>query len=156
MKACPPATDHDPRHLGWPCHGKRLPGKERANGSAMWLSMLSMRSTSSLRDQGQGDWTDQGNWPAPRSSGASPARLQAIRDDREDLQREADGNQGSHLGTVQVRADEKLGEALMASTACGETRKTSPTRKNKEDSEPATPRRTDPQARERKSRRTTL
>ena len=65
-------------------------------------SMLSMRSTSSLRDQGQGDWTDQGNWPATRSGGASPrgsaARLQAIRDDREDLQWEADGNQGSHPG----------------------------------------------------------
>ena len=41
-------------------------------GAGEWIgdvaSMLSMRSTSSLRDQGQGDWTDQGNWPATRSS----------------------------------------------------------------------------------------
>ena len=46
---------------------------------------------------------------------------------------------GQGRTNVQVRADEKLGEALMASTACGETRKTSPTRKSKEDSEPVTP-----------------
>ena len=97
-----------------PCHGSRsstpwmaMPWRAPPwQGAGEWIgnvaSMLSMRSTSSLRDQGQGDWTDQGNWPATRSGGASPrgtaARLQAIRDDREDLQWEADGNQGSHPG----------------------------------------------------------
>ena len=104
MKACPPATDHDPRHLGWPCHGEHLPGKERANGPAMWQAcsrcgLRGLRLRYVTKGQATGQTTAIGPPPPGGTSagtGRARTRFQAIRDDGEDLQCKADGNQGPH------------------------------------------------------------
>ena len=156
MKSCPPATDLDPRHVGWPCHGEHLPGKERSNKTAMWqaCSRCGLRLRYVTKGSGHGE---------TRAIGPPPEHVELAQEELKEeftsmtvtekifngklmeLRGRAMMKSGTVRSTVQVRANEKLGEALMAGASCsGSTvKKTETTRspsppkaKNKEKTNP--------------------
>ena len=65
MKTCPPSTDQDPRHVGWPCMGHHVPGPQRTNKYAAWQACnhcgLRLRYTT----KGAGTRDNRANGPPP-------------------------------------------------------------------------------------------
>ena len=133
-KVCPPATDMDPRHVGWPCMGQHHPGKERANKFAAWqaCSRCGLRLRYITKGTGHGETRAIG--PTPEMVNEAQQELREQFTAMEMNEKIFNGklmelrgrtlveSGGYGRTTVQVRADEKLGEALMSSSACGTTR----------------------------------
>ena len=127
-KPCPPATELDPRMTGWPCGGCHKPGKDKSNKSATWQSCdrCGLRLKYVTKAKATGETRAIG--PPPDQVAAAQMELQLVYDADQMNEKifngklmELRGRQlvqkgGRGRTTVQVRADEKLAEAMMAST----------------------------------------
>ena len=71
-----PAPATDPRNLGWPCHGKHLPGKEKGNQFGRWLDCkrCALRIYYKTTKQGHGE---------RRTAGPTPEVVQTAMDELE-------------------------------------------------------------------------
>lgn len=129
-KPCPPATELDPRQTGWPCMSNHVMGKDRSNKYAVWNSCtrcgLRLRYVSKSGYHG----ATRAIGPPPDHVEIAQAELKELYTSTTVTEKVFNGKLmelrgralvetgGRGRTTVQVRVDERLGEAMMASTAC--------------------------------------
>ena len=136
MKTCPPSTDQDPRHVGWPCLGHHVPGPQRTNKYAAWQACnhCGLRLRYSTKGAGTGDTRAIG--PPPDQVELAQQELMESFQAHEVTEKIFNGKlleirgrtvvetRGRGRTTVQVRANEALGEALMAGASCSPAKET--------------------------------
>ena len=125
MKTVPPAADFDPRQTGWQCMGAHKPGRERSNQYALWTacSRCGLRLSYVAKGRHQGDTRAVG---PPRDlviQAQEELRVEFAPTDMNEKifqgklmevkGRELVNSHGAGRTTVQVRADERLGQLMM-------------------------------------------
>lgn len=125
MKTVSPVAESDPRQTGWPCMGNHKPGRERSNQYALWTacSRCGLRLTYMAKGRHQGECRAVGPprelviqaqeelrvefAPTQMNEKIFQGKLMEVKG------REMVNTHGAGRSTVQVRADERLGQAMM-------------------------------------------
>ena len=102
MKSIPRAAESNPRQLGWPCGGMYKAGTEKSNQYTQHGELHPLWTSSTLREQDAPPRRYSSNWTSygPGHGSTAAERLRRPAHDREDLQRQVDGDQGQEAGDV--------------------------------------------------------